>query len=235
MAAREVQYVRVRDVVPAIRNAKNHDLLRISGLIRRFGFVESVVRDGRTGRLVAGHGRLEALLTMEQDGQSPPDGIAVDEDSAWLLPVSVGWASRSDGDAEALGAALNRAPELGGWDHTQLASILAEIDDADPDLRALIGWDDRQLTNLLTLLDPDNWDPPAPAAPPGPHPQPAAAGRTDSAPDAGAGAPQDLMPRIELTVSSDVFEAWHALLSSYPGRSDTDKLIAHLRSTGHLT
>ncbi|CAJ61392.1 hypothetical protein FRAAL2748 [Frankia alni ACN14a] len=160
MAARELEYVRVRDVVPATRNPKEHDLPRLVDLIRRFGFVESVVRDGRTGRLVAGHGRLEALEVMERRDQSPPDGITVDQDGAWLVPVTVGWASRSDDDAEALGVALNAVPALGGWNSATLAETLRDINAVDPDLRRLIGYEDAELDDLLAGLQEDGggWD-----------------------------------------------------------------------------
>jgi hypothetical protein len=96
---RRVEYLAVDEILPAERNPKLHAARDIDASITRFGFVEPIVMDERTGRLVAGHGRLEDLLTKQQGGGAPPDGIVVDEQGRWRVPVVRGWSSADDAEA----------------------------------------------------------------------------------------------------------------------------------------
>lgn len=114
------------DLPPAPRNVKAHDLGAIISSVERFGFADAVVVDGRTGRLVSGHGRVEALLAMKRDGRPAPEGVQVKGDE-WLVPVQTGWASRDDAEAEAFLVAANRLVELGGWDEANLAAVLGDL------------------------------------------------------------------------------------------------------------
>jgi hypothetical protein len=41
-------------------------------------------------------------------------------------------------------------------------------------------------------------------------------------------------PRIDLRVTSQVFDAWRAMLDTYDGEDDAAKLRAHLADTGFL-
>ncbi|WP_152991330.1 hypothetical protein [Frankia sp. R43] len=148
---RWIAYVPLGEVREAERNAKAHDLDHIKALITRFGFAGSAVHDGRTGRIIAGHGRLESLRAMEAEGQDPPDGIVRGEDGTWRMPVEHGWSSRSDAEAEALGVALNEATTRGGWDEPALTGLLADLDSADAELRRLAGWDDTHFDALVAL------------------------------------------------------------------------------------
>lgn len=151
---RRIEYVALMDVHRASRNAKTHDLPWIKSLITRFGFAGAAIHDGRTGKIVAGHGRLESLEQMAAEGQQPPDGITTGDGGTWLMPVEFGWSSRSDDEAEALAVALNEATTRGGWDERALASILADLDGVDADLRRIAGWDDAGFGELLASLGP---------------------------------------------------------------------------------
>lgn len=123
---RYIVYKRVRDIAPASRNPKRHVGKAIEASVSRFGFADPMVVDGRTGRLVTGHGRREALLELERKGGVPPDGIEVDPtDGAWKAPILEGWASKTDEDAEAFLLAANQTTEAGGWD---VADLGASID-----------------------------------------------------------------------------------------------------------
>lgn len=75
MAERTIVYERVRDVLPVSRNPKDHDVTRIRGLVERFGFTNPVLRDERTGRLVAGHGRCRWPAVDWHPGRPPPAGV----------------------------------------------------------------------------------------------------------------------------------------------------------------
>jgi ParB-like chromosome segregation protein Spo0J len=57
----------------------------------RYGVVEPPVLDERTGRLVAGHGRLEAFAEARAVGLDAPEGVRVNAKGEWLVPVIRGW------------------------------------------------------------------------------------------------------------------------------------------------
>lgn len=71
-ASRRLEYVPLDELKPAERNPKRHAGDAIQASIGKFGYVEPIVLDERTGRLVAGHGRLEALLAERDSGKPPP-------------------------------------------------------------------------------------------------------------------------------------------------------------------
>jgi len=129
----------------ATRNPKRH-AKDIGRSIGRFGYVEPIVLDERTGKIVAGHGRREALMAMRKKGEAPPAGVKVEGDE-WLVPVLRGWSSRSDAEAEAYLLASNKLTELGGWDDAELASMLKDLEIQD----ALegVGFEDQEIAGLL--------------------------------------------------------------------------------------
>src|SRR3546814_3115224 len=61
---------------------------------------------------------------MRDRGDNPPEGVRVDAGGHWLVPVIVGWASRTDAEARAALIALNRTTELGGWVDDSLLDLL---------------------------------------------------------------------------------------------------------------
>jgi len=124
---RKLEYRRLDKVLPADANPKGHNIPLIRESIEARGFVDGLIEDGRTGKLVGGHGRLIALQLMQEEGQDAPEGIRPDGDGVWMVPVQVGWASRSDAEARAVLIALNRTTELGGWDEAALGSFLSEL------------------------------------------------------------------------------------------------------------
>lgn len=147
----------------APRNPKRHDLAALRRSIQRFGYATPALRDERTGRLVVGHGRTEALAAMHADGEAAPAGIQVDEDgSTWLVPVVHGWASRSDAEAEAYLLADNRLTELGDWDDPALSEMLNNLARADATLVEAAGWDLGELDDLEAVLDEPVVLPPQP-------------------------------------------------------------------------
>jgi site-specific DNA-methyltransferase (adenine-specific)/site-specific DNA-methyltransferase (cytosine-N4-specific) len=143
-----LEYMPVEELKPARRNPKRHAPGALAASIDRFGYVEPIVVDERTGLLVAGHGRRETLLAMRKSGQQAPSGIT-DEGGAWLVPVVRGWASRSDREADACLIASNRHVELGGWDEVALGKLLKEIGEL-----AGIGYSQEDLDKLLASNPP---------------------------------------------------------------------------------
>lgn len=94
-------------------NARTHSQKQIAQLaasIRQFGFTNPVLTDGR-GRIVAGHGRVEAAKQL---------GLS----SVPTLPLS----HLSEADARAYALADNRLAEQSGWDEDLLRIELAELE-----------------------------------------------------------------------------------------------------------
>lgn len=127
---RRIELMELENLLPAEKNPKQHDILEIKTSINRFGFVEPIVVDERTGRLVAGHGRLQALKTAKASGATPPAGVS-EQNGVWMVPVVRGWASRSKTEAEAYLVASNGTTIAGGWNNTELAEMLSELSKLD--------------------------------------------------------------------------------------------------------
>lgn len=120
-----VEYTALSDLRRWDRNPKLHDIEALAASIRRHGFVEPVVRDERTGKLVAGHGRDETLEMMKRAGEPPPRRIKVREsDGEWLVPCLTGISFEDESTAEAYIIGSNRLVELGGWDEEALQAII---------------------------------------------------------------------------------------------------------------
>lgn len=144
-----IDHVPLDDLAPAVRNPKGHDLAAIRASITRFGFVAPAIRDERTGRLVVGHGRCEALRAMRAAGEPAPAGVEVDQAGAWLVPVRVGWSSRSDVEAEAYLVLDNQQTIAGGWDFDELAAVVADLVATDRGLTEVLGFSSDELADLL--------------------------------------------------------------------------------------
>lgn len=154
---RRVEYMPIADIEPAPRNPKAHAAAAIAKSVDRYGLAELPLLDERTGRLVAGHGRLDDLITRRRDGENPPAGVRLGPGGAgdWLVPVIRGWASDSDEAAEAYLVASNQLTVLGGWDDEQLADLLTDLQETDPDLFDLTGFTDDDLAALLDDGEPE--------------------------------------------------------------------------------
>lgn len=156
MSERRIEYVPLDDVQPAARNPKQHNLPALARSMERFGYVEPIVIDERTGKLVAGHGRVEELQRRRADGDDAPDGVRVMKNGSWRVPVIRGWASNSDAEAEAYLLASNRLSELGGWDDQEL---LAMLDGMDQAIRDVTGFDSEALDELVARMQEINFNP----------------------------------------------------------------------------
>jgi hypothetical protein len=154
----QIAYVGLSDVQFANKNPKLHDIDGIAGSISRFGMAAVPVRDDRTGRLVAGHGRIESLRRMKERGDAPPEGVQLGEGGEWLVPVQTGWRSRSDADADAYLVGDNQWTIQSGWDNSQLVELLGGIQEIDPALLQHTGIDSDGLAALVAGIDAANLD-----------------------------------------------------------------------------
>lgn len=151
-AGRSIQYMPAAKLVPAKLNPKEHDFGAIQTSMDMHGYVEPVVLDERTERLVSGHGRIEVLLALAKKGAAPPDGVKLDAAGAWLVPVVRGWRSEDDAQANAFLLASNRTSELGGWDNAALTEVLEDLAKSNQMLGS--GYDADDLDELLEQLGP---------------------------------------------------------------------------------
>lgn len=183
----DVEYHPLSEILTAETNPRDHDIPAIVRSIRRFGFVAPGMRDERTGRLVAGHGRLLALSEMLHNGElddlvnrfiadngrtrlppgilvNPdtgnwmPRGVRVDATGGWLVPIVCGWSSTSDAEARAYLVADNRMTELARWDQRGFVDLLTSIVEDDPELLEAAGFDQGDLDDLIKRLEPDDLD-----------------------------------------------------------------------------
>lgn len=203
--ARHLAYLPLDGIPRAVRNPKEHDSGAIRGSVEKFGCTIAGILDERTGRLVAGHGRLGVLEEMRDEGADPPEGVQRGDDGAWLVPILRGWASRSDREAEAYVVADNRLNEMGGWDHRMLAEVLDELADTDPSLMAITGYTDTDLADMLASFgDPPDLD---------------ALGNDYGEPGEG-----DLWPILRFKVPPGIRNDFYELTSAL--EDDTDRFIA---------
>ena len=131
------------------RNPKLHAEADLDASIDRFGFTSPILMDEGTGKLVAGHGRLDALLRRKAAGQPPPARVSVDEDGRWLIPVIRGVSFADEAEAEAYLIADNRLSEIGGWDERMLGEMIKGAGDALA--KATIGWTQPEVDRLVGL------------------------------------------------------------------------------------
>lgn len=153
---RRLEYVDLDTIEGALSNPKGHAEEDLAVSLGRWGFTEPPLLDERTGRLVVGHGRLDALRARRDRGEDPPEGVEARSGGRWFVPVVRGWASTDDDEAFAYLVAGNQLTTAGGW-----------TDDLGPALDALaaagssldgLGFSADDLAGLLT--------PPEPAEPP---------------------------------------------------------------------
>lgn len=121
-----VEYLPLSSLKPARRNPKRHETDTVIASMGRFGYVAPMVLDERTGRLVAGHGRLESLKKAKEQGKQPPSRIRI-ENGEWLVPVVRGVSFPDDTEAEAYLLADNQTTILGGWDDAELKQIIDSL------------------------------------------------------------------------------------------------------------
>ncbi len=142
-----VEYMPLSEIMRAPRNPKNHDLGLIHQSFGRFGFVEPIALNERTGRLVAGHGRLETLQQKKSTGEQPPERV-VEKGGEWFVPVLRGVEFASDADAEAYLLASNQTTIAGGWDEGELAKFLVSLAERQKGLEGT-GFDQDDVEALL--------------------------------------------------------------------------------------
>ncbi len=145
-----VEYVRLDELIRWPRNPKLHEIPAIEASFSRFGIVAPPILDERSGRLVVGHGRLEALSAMRRAGEDPPERTQVAEDGQWLVPVLRGVAFDSEEEAEAYVLADNKTQELAGYDENVLRDIFTTMNAQAREKIAAVGWDPAEIERIVS-------------------------------------------------------------------------------------
>ena len=125
-----IEYVDLDDLADhrAERNAKRHRIDELDASMRRHGYAAPIMVDEGTQRIVAGHGRVDTLVTRRAAGREAPDGVHV-RDGKWLVPVVRGIAFKDSTEAASYLLADNQIQMLAGYDWHELneiAKIVAE-------------------------------------------------------------------------------------------------------------
>lgn len=148
-----IEYMALSDLLTRLdeANPKDHDLGAIHASMDKFGFVETPYLNETTGRIIAGHGRIETLMQKKQSRMAAPERIEVRPDD-WYVPVTRGIAFATDSEARAYLIASNRITELGGWNESDLVEMLEGIRSEDESLMHAAGYTDEDLEALLRDL-----------------------------------------------------------------------------------
>jgi hypothetical protein len=147
-----VTYRPVGDLIPDPRNARTHPKRQIEQLrasIEAFGFTNPILADP-DGRIIAGHGRLQAARAM---------GLAE-------VPT-ITLSGLSETQKRALLIADNKIALNAGWDLEILQKELGELASIDVDIDpALTGFSTGEIDVILSASDPDDEViPPVPETP----------------------------------------------------------------------
>ena len=130
----EIAKKNVTDLIPAEYNPRKDlkpgdaEYEKLKRSLEQFGYVEPVVWNKTTGRVVGGHQRLKVLIDM---GITEVDCVVVEMDEE---------------KEKALNIALNKIS--GGWDNDKLALLISDLQGADFDV-SLTGFDPEEIDDLF--------------------------------------------------------------------------------------
>lgn len=120
----EIEYVNLQAFRIAAGNPKSHDVGLLIAMFQEYGFRDPVGVDGYADGLTAeGHGRLEALATMQLQSVPAPTHIKV-EDGEWYVPAVTGFVSANEKQFRGYRLAHNSVGEKAGYDDVALLEEL---------------------------------------------------------------------------------------------------------------
>lgn len=143
-----IQKKSTADLLPADYNPRRNlkpgdaEYEKLKRSLEQFGYVEPVIWNKRTGRVVGGHQRLKVLIDI---GITEVECVVVDLDEE---------------NEKALNVALNKIS--GEWDNDKLALLIADLQGVDFDV-SLTGFDQAELDDLFKDdmkdgIEDDNFD-----------------------------------------------------------------------------
>jgi len=132
-------YVDPATLTPWSQNPRNNEeaIAKVARSIQRFGFASPIVARTADGRIIAGHTRHAAAMSLG------------------LRDVPVRFLDIDEQKASALALADNRLGEIAEWNDDGLATILAELEKGGVDLED-IGWsmDATEITEASQAQEP---------------------------------------------------------------------------------
>jgi hypothetical protein len=155
-----IEWVPLRELATWPSNPKAHDHATLGESFERFGFIDPIILDEGTGKIVAGHGRRERLLQMHREGLPAPGRVRV-SDGEWLVPVLRGIRFTSEHEAEAYLLANNQIVMKGGY----VEGALAEMLQRHGENLAGLGWNPDEVGDLVARIASMSETPPPAEAP----------------------------------------------------------------------
>ncbi len=158
----EIEYINLDDIIEADENPKDHDLGVLYESMKRFGFTDPIMLNEASGKLLAGHGRLQALKLFKDRGEKAPKRIEVEVDiedetiEHWFIPVIKGINIENSADAQAYLIADNRITEIGGWKPMELIESLNEVIEETGNLDGT-GYDLEDIETILRDIERDSF------------------------------------------------------------------------------
>ncbi|WP_051949293.1 ParB/Srx family N-terminal domain-containing protein [Methylosinus sp. PW1] len=146
----QVVYRPIDELIPYSRNSRTHSpaqLRKLAEAIKRYGFTNPVLLDGKNG-ILAGHGRTAAAKEAGLNKVPTIDlgHLSNEEQRAYII-------------------ADNKLSDESSWNDDMLALELSELKSLDFDL-SLTGFDDQEIKSLLEPEPPKAEEPkPTPGAP----------------------------------------------------------------------
>jgi hypothetical protein len=157
-----IDYLDIDSVQFAEQNPKGHDRPGINESYSRHGAVMPPALNEGTGRLFAGHGRIETLRERKGRGDPPPKRVRVDAEGRWLLPVLRGIDFPTDAAALEYLLIDNKLTEAGGWVRGAYEEIVDALEKRGANLEA-VGWKRQELDDIAAEIEARHGGaPPAP-------------------------------------------------------------------------
>jgi len=149
-----IEYMRLDEIQRDLSNPKDHALSALAESLERFGFVSPMGINEKTGKLLWGHGRLDDLIAVMDEGKPALEGIQVDDDGMWKAPVVRGVHLNSK-DGTAYLISDNAQVIIGGWNEPKLVETLIRIAGEDGFGLRGTGYDGDDVDALIRLYRPD--------------------------------------------------------------------------------
>lgn len=148
----DLKTVKIKDLKPAAYNPRKEltkdskEYNKIKNSLDRFGLVQPIVWNEKTGNIVGGHQR---FYILKDQGVKDFQVVVV---------------SLDDKEEKALNITLNNTAVSGDWDFDKLTEIVEEIAESDFDTN-ILGFDEDEINAILAEPDiPDEAEPDAPGA-----------------------------------------------------------------------
>ena len=143
----EMEYIDLESIQVMSGNPKDHDIGDLIASFEQYGFRNPVGIDGYGGGLTAvGHGRLQALLTMQRAGMEAPAHVEVATNGHWFIPAVKGFKSANEELFRGYRTRANQSTFLGGWLDDALVDELNTLSEAN--MLGLSGFDEADLARL---------------------------------------------------------------------------------------